>query len=186
LLELRTNSDVLCVASGPATEFQDVVEKWKQPELDRVRATLIDLDKEALEHAQTRIYNIAAKLGKNPNVNFVNASIKSFLTSQNEHNETYDLIYSGGLFDYLDNLTSAMLVRKFYSMLNSGGTLLIGNFTKDNKTKAFLHLLTNWTLIHKTEAEMKHWANDLGKCSVSVDFDKNKMHAFLVIKKDVN
>ncbi len=190
LLEKNKPASVLCLASGPATEFQDVVTKWDQKDLEKIEVTLFDLDREALEYAQTKIFATATKLGKNPNVHFINASVKSFLINKvenhNEANQSYDLIYSGGLFDYLDNFTSAAIVKKLYTFLKPGGSIVIGNFTKDNKTKAFLHLLTQWSLIHKTDTEMKQWAEGLEKTKISVDFDKNKMHAFLVITKNVD
>jgi chemotaxis methyl-accepting protein methylase len=177
---------VLSIACGPSVEFQEVAAKWPQSDLDRINVTLFDLDREALEHAQTKIYEMAVKTGKNPHVQFINASVKTFLSSNAESREMYDLIYSGGLFDYLDNVTSAALVRKFAAMMNPGGTLIIGNFTKENKTKAFLHLLTDWALIHKTEGEMKTWATGIDGVSVNVEYDTIGINAFLVVKKDAS
>jgi SAM-dependent methyltransferase len=186
LMSRPGTQNVLSVACGPAVEFQEVVQKWSQSDLDRLNVTLFDLDREALEHSQTKIYSIAAQQGKNPNVTFINASVKSFLTSAGDTHVKYDLIYSGGLFDYLDNTTSAALVRKFFGMLNPGGYVIIGNFTKDNMTKAYLHLLANWSLIHKTESEMRNWAAGIENCSVEIEFDRLKMNAFLVLKRNAD
>jgi cyclopropane fatty-acyl-phospholipid synthase-like methyltransferase len=110
--------------------------------------------------------------------------VKSFLTTAGDTSEKYDLIYSAGLFDYLDNLTSAALIRKFFNMLNPEGYIIIGNFTKDNMTKAYLHLLANWSLIHKTEEEMRNWAAGIPNCSVEIEYDRLKMNAFLVVKRN--
>jgi SAM-dependent methyltransferase len=185
LLKSSGKKKALSIACGPAIEVQEIVDTWTQEELDQLHVTLFDLDREALEHAQTKIFDIAVRKGTNPNVAFVNASVKSFLSSSGSSGELYDLIYSGGLFDYLDNMTSAALTRKFASMLQPGGTLIIGNFTKNNLTKAFLHLLTSWTLLHKTEDEMRAWANGIEGCRVEIEFDPAKMNAFLVLRKDV-
>lgn len=175
---------ILSIASGPAVEFQEAVGKWSQEELDRVQMNLFDLDREALEHAQTKIMEIASIRGVTPNVNYINASVKSFLVSSAHSTEKFDLIYSAGLFDYLDNATSTALTHKFFNMLNPQGTLLIGNFTKDNLTKAFLHLIVNWTLIHKTQEEILNWANSIKNCSKKLEFDTHNMIAFLILEKN--
>jgi 2-polyprenyl-3-methyl-5-hydroxy-6-metoxy-1,4-benzoquinol methylase len=184
LLETPGNRRVLSIACGPSVELQEVVSTWSPADLERLHVTLFDLDREALEHAQTKLYELAANRGAHLRLQFINASIKSFLTSHAETHEAYDLIYSAGLFDYLDNLTASALVHKFAGMLNPGGRLIIGNFTKENKTKAFLHLLTAWPLIHKTEPEMRAWAQGLGGVSIEVEYDHLGMHAFLVLRKD--
>ena len=183
LLELPGVHRVLSVACGPAVEYQEAVSTWVQGDLDRIHATLFDLDREALEHAQTKVLEAAMKHDKRPNATFINASVKTFLTAHPEPGEIYDLIYSGGLFDYLDNTTSAALTRKLAERLGPTGTLVIGNFTKNNSTKAFCHLLTNWSLIHKTEEEIREWAKDIPGCTTRIEYDEAKINAFLVVRK---
>ncbi len=146
--------------------------------------TLFDLDREALEHAQTRIMRISGERNVKPNVNYINASVRTFLSAQTSAPTSYDLIYSAGLFDYLDNPTSTALIRKFYSMLNPGGKLIVGNFTKDNMTKAFLHLVVKWSLVHKTKEEILEWASSIKDCSKKIEVDDNNILAFLVLEKN--
>ncbi len=175
---------ILSVACGPAVEYQEVIKNWTQVDLDRVHVTLFDLDREALEYAQTKIYELAIETKKKPNVTFINASVKTFLTYNQENLTKYDFIYSGGLFDYLDNPTSKALVTKFFSILKPGGKLIIGNFTKDNSTKAFLSLITKWDLIHKTPEEILAWGSELTGAKLELEFDTNHINAFLVARKN--
>jgi extracellular factor (EF) 3-hydroxypalmitic acid methyl ester biosynthesis protein len=178
-------SRVLVLASGPAMEVQDVIKQSKQDSLDRLDITLLDLDREALEHAQTKIFSLAQEQNKRAKVHFVHASIKKFLTSAPPVSGPFDLIYSAGLFDYLDNPTSTALVERLATLLGPNGRIVIGNFTKENKTKAFLHLLTHWTLNHKTEDEIRSWAKNVPNSSVTIEFDPLKMNAFLVLKSEI-
>jgi SAM-dependent methyltransferase len=182
-LERAGEQNVLSVACGPAVEYQEAVSLWRPEDLSRVRVTLFDLDREALEHVQARVLELADRRKVEPRVVYVNASVKSFLYANAHTHEKFDLIYSAGLFDYLDNLTSAALVRKFSAMLKPGGTLVIGNFTHANLTKAFLHLLTRWTLIHKSEQEMLNWTTGIEGCTAEIQFDQLKMNAFLVLRR---
>ncbi|MBN8556022.1 MAG: class I SAM-dependent methyltransferase [Deltaproteobacteria bacterium] len=173
----------LSIACGPAIEVQELVNRWPQQKLDEARFTLFDLDRMALEHAQSKIFQNSINQNKTPNISFVNASVKSFLTHTTDAGSDFDLIYSGGLFDYLDNPTSKALVHKFFALLKPKGRLVIGNFTKNNTTKAFCHLITRWHLIHKTPEEMHGWCEGLPAGKVRMDFDPHGINAFLVIHK---
>jgi hypothetical protein len=53
-------------------------------------------------------------------------------------------------------------------------------------TKAYLHLLANWTLIHKSETEMRNWASGIENCTVDIEFDRLKMNAFLVVRRNAD
>ncbi len=175
--------NILSIASGPAVEIQEVVRKWNQDLLSRTAFTLFDLDRMALEHAQTKIYQAALDTQKQVNTEFLNASVKAFLKHNATSKTEYDLIYSGGLFDYLDNLTAQGITHSLFKLLKPGGRLVIGNLTKENTTKAFCHLITRWHLIHKTEREMRAWADDLPDTAISFDYDPNHIQAFIVIVK---
>jgi SAM-dependent methyltransferase len=183
LLKSSGDKEVLSVACGPAVEVQEFVRTTQDEDLRRLRISLFDLDRQALEHAQTKIYEAAMETEKLVRVTLINASVKAFLTASAEKGTTFDMIYSGGLFDYLDNTTASALVRRFSGMLKPDGKLVIGNFTKNNLTKAFLHLLTNWTLIHRTDEEMRGWATGVTDCSIDIEYDALKMNAFLVLRK---
>jgi SAM-dependent methyltransferase len=122
---------------------------------------LLDLDPRALEFAQVKIYEKLYKHNKKIKIHFVNVSVKEFLTSKSIINAKFDLIYSGGLFDYLDNFTSSAVVTSLYRFLNPKGSMIIGNFTHDNPSKGFCHLVIKWHLIHKHENEMVDWFKNI-------------------------
>ena len=178
--------NILSLASGPCVEFQNAIEKYDQETLSKINLTLFDLDQVSLEHAQTKIYEKSIEQQKSINIEFINASVKLFIESSNQKNtEYYDLVYSGGLFDYLDNATSTAIVTNLFNFIKPGGRVIIGNFTQKNSTKAFCHFVTNWHLIHKTEEEMRAWTKYLPKNSyhLKIDYDDNGINAFLVLEK---
>ena len=179
----RKEFSALSIACGPALEVRELIADWPQEQLDRLYVTLFDLDNVALEHAQNSIFETAMPSGKTPKIQFINASVKSFLTQNSKVSGRYDLIYSGGLFDYLDNPTSTALTEKLFDNLNPGGKLIIGNFTKNNTTKAFCHLITHWHLIHKTEKEILAWAAKIPSASIQMKFDPHRINAFLELTR---
>jgi extracellular factor (EF) 3-hydroxypalmitic acid methyl ester biosynthesis protein len=173
----------LAIASGPAVECQSLVKDSSQENLDRLELTLFDLDREALEHAQTKLYETAMAQDKTVQCHFVNDSVKAFLSSDYAMEGNYDLIYSAGLFDYLDQKTATVLVHKFFRLLSNRGKLVVGNFTKANQSKAFLTLLCHWKLVHRTPEEMTEWAKGLPDCTVRIETDPGMNLAFVVIER---
>ena len=175
--------DVLSIGSGPALEVQEFIRVTSQEVLDRYHVTLFDLDAYALEHAQSSISSIMRTQGKNLKVSYINASIKRILKEEASALDDFDLIYSGGLFDYLENDLCTALVTKLYEHLKPAGTMTIGNFTYGNKSKAFCHLVFDWNLIHKTENEILAWADNVRTGNKSVKMDAQNANGYLILEK---
>jgi extracellular factor (EF) 3-hydroxypalmitic acid methyl ester biosynthesis protein len=173
---------LLSVASGPAMEVQDSIRSWSQKDLKRTSFTLLDLDSEALEHAEIAIRKISSEMKKEATIEFVNEGVREIITGRLVL-PPQDLIYSAGLFDYLDNTVSKVLVERLYNMLAPKGKMIIGNYTPKNPTKPLCHFMTNWHLIHKTEAEMRVWASDCPDSKVSVIYDPSEINAFIVLER---
>ncbi len=59
---------------------------------------------------------------------FINANIFKYKTT-----EKYDLIWSAGLFDYLNDRRFIFLLNKLYTYLKPEGVLYVGNFSDQNR-----------------------------------------------------
>jgi hypothetical protein len=64
-----------------------------------------------------------------------------------------DIIYSLGLFDYLDAKTATVLLQLLYAGLNHGGLLVIGNFA-DHPGRSFMEAGMEWHLIYRSPEEL--------------------------------
>jgi extracellular factor (EF) 3-hydroxypalmitic acid methyl ester biosynthesis protein len=80
---------------------------------------------------------------------------------------TFDLIYSPGLYDYLDQVVARPLTKALFSMLKPGGTLLLANFLRETSTAASMELFMDWWLIYRTEAEMRDFATDIPSAEIA-------------------
>ena len=67
---------------------------------------------------------------------------------------TKDLIYSAGLFDYLEPRLFCKLVDRCHEHLQPGGSLLIGNFAPHDDMLFMDHML-HWNLIYRSQEELK-------------------------------
>jgi extracellular factor (EF) 3-hydroxypalmitic acid methyl ester biosynthesis protein len=82
---------------------------------------------------------------------------------------SFDLIYSGGLYDYLDDQTAVALTMRLFNMLNPGGRLILANFTPTNYGRPYMETFMDWHLnLRSPEAlsgmriackseEIQHW-----------------------------
>ena len=78
------------------------------------------------------------------------ASIRRLLT-RNAGLTEFDVIYSAGLYDYLDTPLATALTRALFSALNSKGRLLVANFAPELPDVGYMEAIMDWWLIYRDE-----------------------------------
>jgi hypothetical protein len=75
----------------------------------------------------------------------------------------FDLVYAGGLFDYLpDRLATRTLAIAHRTLVASGGQLVFTNISSGNPFRVWLEYLANWTLIERSDADIRRLCVDAG------------------------
>lgn len=72
-----------------------------------------------------------------------------------------NLIYSAGLFDYLDDATARALVQWMWRCVRPSGTLVLANFATDSGERGYMEAVMDWWLVYRTEAELAMLVQDL-------------------------
>jgi hypothetical protein len=72
----------------------------------------------------------------------------------------YDLIFCGGLFDYLEDRFAQRLTASLAERLSSGGGLLIWNFGQGLHEAAFMDSIMDWRLIYRNSSDMERMSPD--------------------------
>jgi hypothetical protein len=140
---------VASIACGPAREVAATLEPLTdRAEEAKIIWTLLDQDKEALDSARR---NLPKHILLEPNL--INAGVRNLLKNEVRIGPQ-DIIYSLGLFDYLEDKVAISLIKLLFGELNPGGLMLIGNFDQSNPVRAFMEGVLEWYLIHRTEEEM--------------------------------
>jgi SAM-dependent methyltransferase len=142
------NLYVLNLACGPCRDVKELVNTCEKKSHE---IHCIDYDKNALNYASKILE------GCNFNVVLLNKNVLRF-----KPNLKYDVIWSAGLFDYLDKKTFIFLLNRLLNLLNKRGEIVIGNFHPRNPTKNYMEALGRWTLLHRTEEELKNLAFSSG------------------------
>jgi len=74
----------------------------------------------------------------------------------------YDLVWSAGLFDYLNDRLATVLLKRMWSWTKAGGTCVIGNFHASNPSRKYMEWCGDWCLIHRTDDDMRQLCRDAG------------------------
>ena len=111
----------------------------------------LDYDDLSLAHARAWASSVRA-------LELVRGSALDLIVGDNDLGH-FDLIYSAGLYDYLDQPMARRLTASLTSMLNPRGALVIANFLTDTLAAASLEYFMDWWLRYRTEAEMQDLAS---------------------------
>lgn len=175
---------IASIGCGAAKEVYELL--TNQPELGSgLDLALVDQDTRALQHCEITLGPLALSTGAK--FSFINNPIQQLIKA--EHMDLIlgrrQLIYSVGLYDYLDDATFESLTRALYDALEPGGKLVIGNMAAHNPTKTWMAYATDWFLIHRSADELTALAVKVTKTSknVKIDSEPTGVNLFLHIEK---
>jgi SAM-dependent methyltransferase len=159
LLATRAGSQtpvrVLSIAAGPAQEFVELLDDAR-PLPVPLEIVLFEQDKNALAHAWRRL-QVCAASRSHPGVRltFLHDSVKRLLRDEKLFAPfgSFDLVYSCGLYDYLQHRTSVILTRHLARALAPGGRLLLANMV-DHATRWVMEFHLDWPLVYRTHADL--------------------------------
>ena len=97
-----------------------------------------------------------------------------------------DVIYSLGLFDYLSHRRAKALAHDLYAQVAPGGKLIIANVKTGRETCQWpLDLVTDWSLVYRSEADMRAMYEGLDIENVQVIEDETKCVYMIIGDKPV-
>jgi SAM-dependent methyltransferase len=147
---------ILSIAAGPAQEIFELLQEqrsWRRP----VEITLFDQDKRALSYAHGRLHGLPAGTHRDSvKVIYLHDSIKRLLLGADVFGgrDGFDVVYSCGLFDYLQTRTAISLCKTLHGLLAPRGTLYVGNMVPANPSRWFMELHLDWYLNYRETAEL--------------------------------
>jgi len=188
---IKTNGgSVLSLAAGPAQEIKELLDVYKE---DTFQFLALDHDMETLKtydvsdrdprfkYALANAFQIIAG-------NYLTARprryVEKFCHPRKDfrglrlalgplkyemkylEKESFDLIYSSGLYDYIrtspldDSKGTVALTKNLFDLLKPGGSLVVGNFSHDNPRdlKFVMKYVYDWVLFYRGRQEMFEFA----------------------------
>jgi extracellular factor (EF) 3-hydroxypalmitic acid methyl ester biosynthesis protein len=174
---------VLSVACGPAMEVTDIL---TTPEVcRRLHFSLFDQDPQALLEASSLVRELETRHGVEVSVDFIKESVRTMLVTRalQERWGQFHFIYSMGLFDYLTAPVATAVLRKLYQLLEPGGEMVIGNFSRENPNRVFMEYWHDWKIIHRSADDLRRLAIGIPGAEVDVHADETGIQMLLEVRK---
>lgn len=176
---------VLNIACGPAIELQKFIRESMLA--DHCRLELLDFNAETLEYTRGRIDEALKAGGRKTEVVYIHKSIHDLLqeargrNESDELNDSYDLVYCAGLFDYLSDRICARLLELFLRWTRPGGFLVATNVHPRNPVRYFIEHLLEWHLIYRDNTQFLSIAPKGGAAIVTEE--ATGVNVFLEVRK---
>ncbi len=137
---------LLSLACGHAREL-DLAQALRDGGL--AQAVMCDQDGESLAQIQQRH-------AEHPAVQTRPLTVRQFIANARETRDLqqFDLVYSAGLYDYLEEPVAMRLTRSLFERLAPGGQLLLANYHPDNRGTGYMESFMDWWLIYRDDAQM--------------------------------
>jgi len=163
--------DIGCGSCRDALEAFESVDSW-----ENLYFQCVDQEIEAIQYARELFRNKPYS----SHVVFEQANV-FFL----KKDKTYPLIWSAGLFDYLDDRTIRVLLKKLWRIVPQGGEIIFGNFSPKNPTKKGMELVGKWFLIHRTAEQLLDICQNSGLdySKIEIESEPQGINLFCTIQK---
>lgn len=176
---------ILNLGCGPAREIQNFIAS--HPIAEHAEVTLLDFDAETLDYVKKHVVGKKTLHGRSPAITLRKLSVAQLIKESSlragNAEATYDLIYCGGLFDYLSPRICKQVVGMFYSSLAPGGLLSVANmYDKFRRFSPMLEFLLDWHLIYRSAADMSSFCPSEAKDESKIVSDDG-INLFLEIRK---
>ena len=175
---------IASVGCGPAYEIQRLLEQ--RPHLgNNLEIVLIDQEPRAIAFCERMLAPLIARTGVKAHV--VKESIRKLIAHPSLQTAlgTCDLIYSAGLFDYLDEKPFVHLARTLLGSLSDRGHLLIGNFAFGQPSRWFMEYCSEWFLIHRSPEQLLTLGEAAGasRDAMSIMAEPSGINLFLDVRR---
>jgi len=145
----KRNLRALSVASGHGREI-DLSESMRNNKLGKF--VCLDQDQESLKEVKEK-YGCYG-------VDVVASNVADVIKGRTKLDK-FNLIYSSGLFDYLNTRLAKKLTTCLYKLLLPGGKLVLFNITPHYEEIGYFESFMKWSLIGRNENQLLEFADEL-------------------------
>ncbi len=174
---------IMDLASGPGRDVKELLEEDSDGIFSKVTFDCCDYDEKALNHMKGLLtdFNNVQYIHKNA----VRLALKKSIES--EFFDRYDLIYSTGLFDYLDQRVATKLVANLRKLLRPYGMIAISTARDkySNRSAFLMEWILDWNLIYRTEEEFRKIFLDGGflEGEITLLFEKQRIWQYCLARR---
>lgn len=174
---------ICSLGCGPAKEVEAYLKSTAPPQ--PVHFTLIDQDYQALSQAYSQIIRQSGRMDGKVTAECLYVSFVQFLRDPELFGRLpeQNLIYSAGLFDYLEVAHAQQLCWALFQKVAPGGSLVIGNMRSPTTGEWSLEYIADWTLVYRTEDDMRQIAAFCPEAEIDVMMEQTQHTYLLTLRK---
>lgn len=175
---------MLDIACGPCRDVSEAIVAAKH-NAGGCHFHCADMDPNAISYAQNVIGSLSRRLSGVEAERFPTFTWETANAFRMRPDRKYDLTWSAGLFDYLDERTAALLLKKMWGRTREEGEVIVGNFHVSNPDRPWMEWCGNWRLIHRTEEDMLRLCDKAGipPDAARFHFEPLGVNMFLRVRK---
>ncbi len=175
---------IMDLASGPCREIQELLVE-ELSDYPGVTFDCYDQDENAWNYAKTLLKKNVQR------VRFLKENVVRIALRKNieeQMTQKYDLIYSTGLFDYLDKRIATRLVENLRKLLKPNGVLAISDVREKYKNPSvhFMEWVGDWNLVYRPDKEFRQIFIDAGFSEKQLSFgaDQQGVLQYVLVRND--
>lgn len=160
---------VLNIGSGPA---RDLWEWFSSGPPRGIFFDCVEMDAQAIQYAS----NLCRPFLQH--IEFYHENALRYVPSRG-----YDLVWSAGLFDYVNDKVFVRLLKALVPVIKPGGQLIVGNFSEFNPSRDYMEIFGDWHLVHRSRDHLLSLAAQAGikADQASVSWEPEGVNLFLRI-----
>lgn len=174
LKEKGQRIDVLDLGCGSCRDVREIYQSLSNAH--KIHFHCVDSDPRAVEYAKNLLDGKIEKYS---------IEIRVANAFRLKTNKKYDLIWSAGMFDYLEKRVAVILLKKIWRNLKENGRIIFGNFSPQNPTRKGMELVGRWYLIHRTASDLIKICREteLPFSEIEVESEEEGINLFCILKK---
>jgi extracellular factor (EF) 3-hydroxypalmitic acid methyl ester biosynthesis protein len=182
----KERANIFNLGCGPASEIQRFLKGSNRS--DHCDFTLLDFNDETVAFAQRTLNQIRDQNRRRTGIEVIKKSVTQLIKSSAQFDPGgYDFVYCAGLFDYLSDNVSTMLLEVFYELVAPGGLVLVSNVDACNPSRGWMECVVDWHLVYRNAAQMHELVpNAIARDSVKVFAEPSSVNIFIEIRKPEN
>jgi extracellular factor (EF) 3-hydroxypalmitic acid methyl ester biosynthesis protein len=138
---------------------------------------LVDTDADALEYARGKLGPLAGRC------EFVHQNAMRYVRHAAQRGEKFDLVYAGGLFDYLADDKVSFIVRTAWEqLLKPAGRMLFTNLAAEHLHRYTIEYGTQWQLILRSEQSVLDLCARLGIDASHITMERDATGVTLLVE----
>jgi extracellular factor (EF) 3-hydroxypalmitic acid methyl ester biosynthesis protein len=158
------NTKILSIGSGGNIDVSLCLPQIKNKDFTLV---LNDMDNDAIEFSKKRLHEISEKC------HFINENI--IKATEVAKFAPYDLVITGGVFDYLKDKAIILLLKNFKnSLLHKGGKFFFTNIKSPNQFRIAIEYFANWYLIERSREDVIRLCITAGFSEENINIQEDK------------